>query len=48
MSIADASQMLAYMITLCAPTALLINLVQFGVNALLSALTGRGLKLNGK
>jgi hypothetical protein len=32
----------------CTPIALIINLTQFGANAILSAITGRGLRLNGR
>lgn len=48
MTIADASVMLLYLVKMCAAPALLINLTQFGVNAFLSAITGRGLRLDGR
>lgn len=48
MTIADISEVLKYLLMLCAPCALVINLVQFGANAVISAATGKGIKLNGK
>lgn len=48
MTIADISEVLKYLLMLCAPCALVISLTQLGVNALLSAITGRGIRLNGK
>lgn len=48
MTIVDVSAFLKELLILCAPSALMINFVQFGVNALISAITGKGIKLNGK
>lgn len=48
MTIADVSAVLRELLLICAPCALIINFTQFGVNALISAITGRGIRLNGK
>lgn len=48
MTIADISAVLKELLFICAPCALVINLVQFGANALISAATGKGIRLNGK
>lgn len=48
MTIVDISAVLKELLTLCAPCALIICLTQFGVNAIISAATGRGIRLNGK
>lgn len=48
MTVEDISAVLRYLIAFCAAPALIINLTQFGVNALICAVTGKGLKLNGK
>lgn len=48
MTIADISAVLRDLLYLCGPCALVINLVQFGTNAIISAATGRGIRLNGK
>lgn len=48
MTIEDISAVLRYLISYCAAPALIINLTQFGVNALICAITGKGLRLNGK
>lgn len=48
MTIEDCSALLGYILGAAVPPALLINLTAWGANCLLSAITGRGLRLNGK
>lgn len=48
MSVADVSLFLKELLTYCVPCALLINLTQFAVNAVISAIMGKGIRLNGK
>lgn len=48
MDVVNACQLIKEIVAYCTPIALVINLTQFGVNAILSAITGRGLRLNGK
>lgn len=48
MTIADCSSLLAQILGICVAPALLINLTQWGANVILSAITGRGLRLSGK
>ncbi len=48
MSLQDASELLAYLISYCAPAALLINLTSWGANVIIGAVTGKGLNLDGR
>lgn len=45
MTIADASQVMLQLVSYCMPTAFIINIVSWGCNAILSAVTGKGIKL---
>lgn len=48
MSVQDTVGMLSFLISYCAPCALLINLTSWGVNVIIGAVTGRGLNLDGR
>lgn len=48
MDVNNACMLVRDLVLYCTPVALIINLTQFGANAILSAITGRGLRLNGK
>lgn len=48
MDVNNACILVRDLVLYCTPVALIINLTQFGANAILSAITGRGLRLNGK
>lgn len=45
MSVSDISSIMIYLVTYCAPAAFVINLVGYGANVIISAATGKGVKL---
>lgn len=44
-SVSDISSIMIYLVTYCAPAAFVINLVGYGANVIISAATGKGVKL---
>jgi len=45
MSVADVSRVLVELIEYCIPAAFVINLTSYGINAIIAAATGKGVKL---
>lgn len=45
MSVNDIGQIMLYLVQYCAPAAFVINLVGYGANVIISAATGKGVKL---
>lgn len=48
MEVIDAVSLMSYLVRYCAPPALIINLTAWAVSVAIGAMTGRGLKLDGR
>lgn len=44
-SVSDISSIMIYLVTYCVPAAFVINLVGYGANVIIGAVTGKGVKL---
>lgn len=48
MQVNEIVNLMIYLVSYCAPCALVINLTAWGVNVIIGAITGRGLNLDGR
>lgn len=48
MQIADVVSLMIYLVSYCAPAALIINISAWGTNVIIGAVSGRGLHLDGR
>lgn len=48
MSVSEVGQVVMYLVSYCAPAAMIINLVGWGARVIIDAITGKGLNLDGK
>lgn len=45
MDVKDVADIMMFLVKYCAPAALVINLVNYGVSVIIDAITGKGFKL---